>query len=90
MSFLKRLFRKKSGRFGDIAVKKGLATEKDIEDALKDQREYAEIHQVHKKIGAILTEKGIITPDDVKLILEEQKKETSLMAWFYAFFNLSH
>ncbi len=94
MSFLKNIsgiFRRKKGsRFGEIAVKKGLASEKDIEEALKAQREYDQMHKTHKKIGAILTEKGILTPDDVTLILEEQRKDQSLMAWFYAFFNLSH
>lgn len=84
--FLKR---KKAKRFGEIAVGKGLASEKDIAEALKIQKEYAEKHATHKEIGAILTKKGILTPDDVKTILEEQKDQKSTMAWFFALFNLS-
>ncbi|MBD3379592.1 MAG: hypothetical protein GF408_03915 [Candidatus Omnitrophica bacterium] len=85
--FLKR---RRWRRFGEIAVSKGLASRKDIEEAIKTQKEYAENHKVQREIGAILTEKGILTPDDVKSILEEQQKnQDSLMAWFSAFFGLS-
>ena len=80
---------KKKKHFGEIAIGKGLASKKDVDEALKLQKEYAEKHQIQKKIGAILTEKGILTPDDVKTILEEQKVQNSMMAWFYAFFRMS-
>ena len=88
MSGLFKTKRKK--RFGEIAVSKGLASQKDVDEALKLQKEYSEKHQIQKQIGAILTEKGVLTPDDVKTILEEQKGQTSMMAWFYAFFSMSH
>lgn len=81
-------FRKK--RFGEIAIAKGLATKKDIAEALRLQKEYAEKHKIHKEIGAILTEKGIFNADDVKFILEEQKNnERSIMAWFTALLKLN-
>jgi len=80
---------RKTRKFGEIAVNKGLISEKDVQEALKIRKEYQEIHKIHKKIGAILTEKGLIGPDEVKIILEEQKRDVSLMAWFYAFFGLS-
>lgn len=82
--------RKRSRKFGEIAVAKGLATEKDVCDALLLQKEYAQKHNTAKELGAILTEKGVLTPNDVKAILEDQKKEnTSLIAWFTALFGLS-
>jgi hypothetical protein len=84
--FLKR---KNVKKFGQIAVEKGLATEKDIQEALKEQKEWAEKHKIHKEIGAILTEKRILTPGDVKTILEEQKSPISVMAWFAALFGMS-
>jgi hypothetical protein len=84
------IFKKdKAKQFGEIAVKKGLASEKDIQEALKAQKEYLEIHRIHKNIGAILTEKGILSPDDVKTILDEQNRQLSLMAWFCALFGMS-
>ncbi|MFH1553153.1 MAG: hypothetical protein ABID83_05930 [Candidatus Omnitrophota bacterium] len=84
--FLKR---KKAKRFGEIAVNKGLVSEKEVAEALKIQKEYDEKHAIHKKIGAILTEKRVLTPDDVKTILEEQKGQLGIMAWFYALLRLS-
>ena len=85
-SFLKR---KKAKLFGEIAVEKGLASEKDIAEALAAQKEYVKTHKIHKEIGVFLTEKGILTPNDVKAILEEQRGPTNTMAWFYELFNLS-
>ena len=85
-TFLKQ---KKSMQFGQIAIKNGLATEKNVQEALFIQEEYARKHQLHKEIGAILTEKGILTPRDVERILEEQKPGTGMLAWFFELFNLS-
>ena len=85
-SFFKR---KKAGLFGEIAVEKGLASEKDIAEALETQKEYLKAHKIHKQIGVILTEKGVLTPNDVKTILEEQKGQNNTMAWFYELFNLN-
>jgi hypothetical protein len=83
-------FRKRSRKFGEIAIAKGLATEKDVRDALLLQKEYQEKHNTAKELGAILTEKGVLTPNDVKSIIEDQKKEDSgLLAWFIALFGLS-
>ncbi|MCK4851654.1 MAG: hypothetical protein KAS86_00940 [Candidatus Omnitrophica bacterium] len=81
--------RKKSKQFGEIAVKKGLVSQKDLREALKAQKDYLEKHNLHKKIGAILSEKGMLAQDDIEILLEEQKKETSLMAWFCALFSLN-
>jgi hypothetical protein len=85
-AFLKN---RKSLRFGQIAIKKGLATEKDVQKALLIQAEYKNKHRIHKEIGAILTAKGILTPKDVEGILEEQKSREGLLAWFFELFNLS-
>ncbi|MFC1480066.1 hypothetical protein ACFL5Y_01305 [Candidatus Omnitrophota bacterium] len=80
---------KKTKRFGEIAVSKGLVSEKEVAEALLIQKEYDEKHAIHKEIGVILTEKRILTPDDVKGILEEQKSQLGMVAWFYALFRLS-
>ena len=75
--------------FGEIAVKRGFASNKDIAEALRLQRAYREKHNSQKKLGAILFEKGIINSEDLSRILQEQKPRTSLMAWFCALFGLS-
>ncbi|MFC1570617.1 hypothetical protein ACFL4E_02425 [Candidatus Omnitrophota bacterium] len=80
------LFRKNKGkRFGEIAV----ASQEDIKKALDKQKEYIEKHNMHKEIGAILNEHGVLTNNDVKLILQAQKGQASMTAWFYALFGLS-
>jgi hypothetical protein len=82
------LRRKRSVRFGEIAVTKGLVTEKDISDAIALQTEYLEQHKIHKEIGAILAEKGLLTPKDVEMILREQKPDTGFFEWFLGLFNI--
>lgn len=84
------LFKSKTKRFGEIAVGKGLATDKEIGKALKQQREFNEKDRIHKEIGLILTENGVLTPNDVKSILDEQQGQIGIMAWFIALFRLSH
>ena len=81
--------RKRKPQFGELAVKKGFASEKDIQEALHAQKEYLEKHALHKKIGSILAEKGILSEDDMEVILEEQKRQNSLMAWFCVLFSLN-
>jgi hypothetical protein len=81
--------KKKAKRFGQIAIRKKLATEEDVREALYIQSECKNKHRIHKEIGAILTEKGVLTPKDVESILQEQKPRPGLLAWFFEFFNLS-
>ncbi len=84
------LFKKKDKKqFGEIAINRGLVSEKDFREALETQKEWAEKHQIHKEIGAILAEKGILSQEDIETVLEEQKAQTSLTAWFCALFGLS-
>ncbi|MBD3426403.1 MAG: hypothetical protein GF409_04125 [Candidatus Omnitrophica bacterium] len=83
------LRKKKTKKFGEIAVGRGLASEDEVKEALRIQKEYEQKHQQHKEIGAIMTEKGILSPNDVKSILDEQKGQASIMAWFAALFGLS-
>ncbi len=80
---------KNKKKFGEIAVAQGLASPADIEDALRLQKEFLKQDSFHKKIGMILFEKGVIAEKDIEFILAEQKRQTSLLAWFYAFFNLN-
>ena len=80
------MFKKK---FGEIAVAKGLASQANIDEALRLQKEFLEQDSFHKKIGMILFEKGVIAEKDIEFILAEQKRQMSLIAWFYALFNLN-
>ena len=84
--FLKQLSRKK---FGEIAILKGYISKKDVKEALSLQREHIRKDNTHKQIGAILMEKGILTAGDIEKILENQKDQKSIMAWFAALFGLS-
>ena len=81
--------KRKALRFGEIAVKNGLADKGQISEALSEQEEFARTHKIHKEIGAILTEKGILGPKDVEKILEEQRSHASLLAWISELFHLS-
>lgn len=84
--FLKK---KKNRKFGEIAVQKGLTTERNILEALNAQREYLGKHHIQKKLGAILIENGLLSPNDVKSILDEQRGHAGTMAWFSALSGLS-
>ena len=81
--------KKKARRFGEIAVSKGMASEEDIKRALDTQKKYIEKHNIHKVIGAILTEHSVLTTADVQEILETQKGPAGITAWFAALFGLS-
>jgi hypothetical protein len=85
-SFLRR---KKVKKFGEIAVEKGLLSDKQVEEALREQKEYLEKNNIHKKIGAILAEKGALSQEDIETVLQEQDRQMSLMAWFCALFGLN-
>lgn len=63
-------------RFGELAVTKGLITEKQLEQALREQEEARIRGMVHKKIGAILLDKGYIDEEDIKAILKEQERSS--------------
>ncbi len=68
------LFRRKRPKFGEILVERGLATQNDIDEALKIQKELREANQIQKNLGTILTEKGDIGMEDIDAVLEEQKR----------------
>lgn len=73
------LFRKKKKKFGEILIKKGLATKEDIEDALRIQKEIRETKQIQKQIGAILQERGVIETEDIDNVLAEQRQGENLL-----------
>ncbi len=83
------LEKRRAKLFGDIAIQKGLATLKDVEDALRVQKEDGIKNKEHKEIGTILIEQGVLTPNDVSSILEDQKNQMNPGAWFAALFGLS-
>lgn len=73
------LFKKNRPKFGEILIEKGLATQKDVEEALKIQKEVWETRQIQKNIGTILNEKGIIGAEDIESVLEEQKRREGVI-----------
>jgi hypothetical protein len=56
--------------FGQIAMKLGVVTQQQLQDALEVQR----FAQGHKPLGLILIELKFVTPKDLERILEEQKR----------------
>ncbi|MFH1407216.1 MAG: hypothetical protein ABIH01_04380 [Candidatus Omnitrophota bacterium] len=78
------MFRKK---FGQIAVKKGLATEDKLQEALAKQKDRQDKGLRHEKIGEILQGMGLITKEQIESILEEQKK-FFLANWIYSIFHI--
>jgi hypothetical protein len=56
--------------FGQIAMKLGVVTQQQLQDALEVQR----FAQGHKPLGLILIELKFVTPQGLERILEEQKK----------------
>ena len=83
------LFNNKRPKFGEILVERGLATSKQIEDALEFQREIFETKQIQKNIGTILSEKGIIEVEDIESVLAEQKRREGfiLKGLIYSIFH---
>lgn len=87
MNFLSRIFkRKEKDRFGEILISKGLATRKDVDEALKVQRDIRETKKVQKAIGAILSEKGVIGPEDIDAVLTEQNKRDGFITRSLTYF----
>ena len=80
------IFRKRK-KFGELAVKKGFITARQLKLALVEQGESDSRSRTHKKIGAILLEKGFIGIDDIGVIVKEQQKST-FWTWTGAFFSL--
>ena len=82
-------FKKNRKKFGEILIEKGLATQEDIDGALKTQKETQETKQIQKKIGTILYEKGVIDLEDIENVLEEQKQFEGfiLKSFIYSIFN---
>ncbi|MFH0764535.1 MAG: hypothetical protein V1927_05975 [Candidatus Omnitrophota bacterium] len=83
------LFKKNRPKFGELLVEKGLATQKDVEEALKTQREIWDTKQIQKNLGSILNEKGIIDVEDIEDVLQEQKRREGflLKGFVYSVFH---
>ena len=73
------IFKQNRPKFGEILIAKGLATPKDVDEALKFQKEMRETRQVQKNLGTILHEKGLIDLDDIKNVLDEQKRRDGFL-----------
>ncbi len=75
---------KYSPRFGEIAIDKGFATEKQINEALAEQAEDDFSNKPHRFVGSILFEHGLITKKQIDIILYELYKffeEEELIMW---------
>ena len=82
------IFVKKHKRFGEILIEKGYVSREQVDAALREQRQIAEIKGVDKNIGDILYEKGIIDVEQIGEVLAEQKRSDSfflksLMYWLF-------
>jgi hypothetical protein len=55
--------------FGEMAVRLGYCTGKDVRDALNQQQELSSGEDEQKRIGAIMLEDGILTSEQVISIL---------------------
>lgn len=75
--------------FGELAVSKGIVSDKVLQEALIYQQKYDKERNIHKRIGEILVEKGALTSEDVKTVLEAQNAKAGLLAWFTGLFHLS-
>ena len=73
------LLKKKRPKFGELLIEKGLATQKDVDEALKMQKEIWETKQIQKRIGTILSEKGVIDEADIDNVLAEQRRKDSFL-----------
>jgi hypothetical protein len=83
------IFRKKRPKFGEILIEKGLATPKDVDEALREQKEIWRTRKIQKQIGIILSEKGVIGTEDIEAVLAEQKRRERflLVGFIYEIFH---
>ncbi len=58
-------------RFGQVAVRRGFATEGQVAEALARQRELAEAGSAHKLIGMILLEMGALGTTELIEVLRD-------------------
>lgn len=65
--------------FGQIAIKKGFITEKQLEEALDEQTIHNLKNDNHKLIGEILLEKRWMTQDQITMVLEVLVKSMHLL-----------
>jgi hypothetical protein len=65
---------KRTLRFGEIAIRNGIITEDQLEEALQEQIYQDLSNNSHKLIGEILYEKGWMTQMQIVIILEERIK----------------
>lgn len=61
-------------RFGEIAIKKGIITEDQLEEALEEQLYQYLSNNSHRLIGEILCEKGWMTQAQIVIVLEDHIK----------------
>jgi predicted Ser/Thr protein kinase/Zn finger protein HypA/HybF involved in hydrogenase expression len=65
--------REREALFGRMVVKKGLATEEQVNACLREQ-ELDAGQRLHRNLGQMLVDKGILTRDQVRQVLAEQQK----------------
>jgi len=70
----RRIGKKHSLRFGEIAIRKGIITEDQLEEALEEQLYQYLTNNSRKLIGEILCEKGWMTQMQIVIVLEDHIK----------------
>jgi hypothetical protein len=66
--------KKNTLRFGEIAIRKGIITTDQLEEALEEQTYQYLSNNIHKLIGEILCEKGWMTQTQIVIVLEDHIK----------------
>lgn len=62
-------------KFGDIAVKMGFITQKNLDEALAIQRNCVVRNRSPRRIGQILLESGKLTKKQIEIVINEQRKK---------------
>ena len=70
----RRIGKKQTPRFGEIAIRKGIITEDQLEEALEEQLYQYLSNNTRKLIGEILCEKGWMTQTQIVIVLEDHIK----------------
>ena len=71
---------KKKELFGELAVKAGFITRRDLEAALQKQKEIVAKGEQHKLLGLILVEMGLLGNDQFIALLKEAQLDATLHA----------
>ena len=72
--------KKKKELFGEMAIRLGFITPRDLESALRRQKELAARSGKHRLLGLVLVEMGLLGNDQFIALLREAELDTTLHA----------